>query len=186
MCNTARLIFSIQQLVTKNGTSGYKAIPSNIQIPLDHFTRLGHLVEVFAEKVNLKGDLRTIIDSADQFAEMGSSIFSIPSDADDTGCNLAVGAGLLNAHSKNRKFHAAAHRFFTTLSDPNVKAFEPYTRFAYRPFSTKTDENVIDSRSYMWLRDFLNERKESGEMDVVLITTWFQSVRTYHCVTSLD
>lgn len=170
-------IKSVQQRVTKNGTSGYKAIPSNIQIPIDQFTRLGHLVEVFAEKVNLKGDLRTIIDSADQFAEMGSSIFSIPSDADDTGCNLAVGAGLLKAQSKNPKFQKAANRFFATLSDPNAKAFEPYTRFAYRPFSVKSnDENVIDSRTYMWLREFLNERKESGDTDVVLITTWFQSV----------
>jgi hypothetical protein len=112
---------------------------------------------------------------------MGSSIFSIPPDADDTGCNLAVGAGLLNAHSKTRKFHAAAKRFFTTLSDPNVKAFEPYTRFAYRPFSTKSnDENVIDPRTYLWLRDFLKERKESGDTDVVLITTWFQSVLFFH------
>jgi hypothetical protein len=35
--------------------------------------------------------------------------------------------------------------------------YEVVKKYAYRPFSNNFDENTIDSRSYYWLRKFIDE-----------------------------
>lgn len=48
-------------------------------------------------------------------------------------------------------------------------------KYAYRPFSTSTDSNLIDSRSFFHLRDFIYEM-QSQNRTVAFITTWIMDL----------
>uniref|UniRef100_A0A0B7B987 Uncharacterized protein n=1 Tax=Arion vulgaris TaxID=1028688 RepID=A0A0B7B987_9EUPU len=54
-------------------------------------------------------------------------------------------------------------------------AFDALKKYAYRPFSPYPLVNTIDSASYYYLRDFLDDAKFTGK-DVALATVWFANV----------
>ena len=156
--------------------SGFQATPSNIVIPLSLFGNFGGVIENAASKLDIQGDLRKLIDTADEFYKMGSTIFTIPPDADDTGCALAVSAQLKNMARDFPDLELASKAYFETVNDPNGEALDAFVKYAYRPLSKTVDHNVIDSRSYRWLRPFLHQKVSEGATEISLITTWFQRV----------
>jgi hypothetical protein len=158
-----------------NNETVYKAYPSNINIPLDLLGKLGDILEAGAGKLGIKGDLRQLIDTANSFSKIGSSIFTIPPDADDTGCALGLGSQIqLLAEQGNKQFKKTAQLFWKGL-DPEAQALNLFLAYAYDPLSEDTDENVIDSRTYRWLRPFLHAKSKSVN-SLKLVTTWFQRI----------
>jgi hypothetical protein len=53
---------------------------------------------------------------------------------------------------------------------------EDYVKYAYKPLSQNTDENVIDSRTYRWIRPFLQQKVFEGVTSLSFISTWFQHI----------
>jgi hypothetical protein len=104
------------------------------------------------------------------FPEMFLSAFEIPSDSDDTGCGLALGLKL-----KNSPFSAIYNTWALKNSDL-ATSMSSYKKFSYKPFSTDINENLIDPRTYYWLRGFLEEQAAQKNTGLALITTWFQNM----------
>jgi hypothetical protein len=99
--------------------------------------------------------------------------FHLPSDFDDSFLNLGLGATLKALQSKNILPSA-----FTTWQDNNAQItnlLDAAKKYAYRPFSSNTDENLIDPRSYFFLHTFIADSAKRGE-PLALITTWAQNL----------
>jgi hypothetical protein len=96
------------------------------------------------------------------------SAFHIPADFDDTAVNLALGVRLSQSSVANSAFPMWSKVFydFQTLADQ-------WVGFAYQPFSTVPNAtNLIDPRTYFWLRGFLDQEFEAGTKSLHLIPTW--------------
>jgi len=95
--------------------------------------------------------------------------FNMPPDTDDTGLALCLGASLKKS---SEKFPDAAH-----LWDKNNHRFSEILKmikhYAYRPFSENKDSNIIDPRTYYWMREYLQKQDKSNGL---FITTWLQNV----------
>lgn len=98
-----------------------------------------------------------------------SNVFRIPSDADDSGCNAALGFSLLPLASKFPQSVASwsSYNSFDN-SLPNA-----YLSHAYQPFSNDSDRNSIDTRTYFWIRHYLDTLEGR---EVKLISTWMQDI----------
>ncbi|XP_071949300.1 uncharacterized protein [Antedon mediterranea] len=104
-------------------------------------------------------------------AEAYFSAFLIPSDFDDTYLNIGMGAILKNC----QKDFPTLYNTWSKQNTNYQTAFQDLKKFAYRPMSEELDENAIDTRTYYYLRGFLQEAKENSQ-SVSLITTWVQNI----------
>ncbi|CAL1548972.1 unnamed protein product, partial [Lymnaea stagnalis] len=52
--------------------------------------------------------------------------------------------------------------------------FDALKKYAYRPFSNDSNTNIIDPRTYFYMRPFLDKAKSEGG-DLALVTTWVSS-----------
>ncbi len=52
---------------------------------------------------------------------------------------------------------------------------EVTSKYAYRPFDSDLNKNVIDTRTYFWTREFIHEAQSAGK-PLALITTWIQNI----------
>ena len=157
---------------TSHNTTGYNSHPTNIAVPLKMYKSFNRLINFAAKALLLPENVQEVIAVANDFSTVGGSIFAIPPDADDTGCILGVTAKLLKMIQTESLLRDPASVYFSTISDPYKEALDSYLKYAYRPYSDKVDESVIDPRTYHWIRGFLHER--NGYVD--LITTWFQKI----------
>jgi len=93
--------------------------------------------------------------------------FNMPADADDTGLALAVGAGLKTSSDRL----AGAAQLWERENRDLHKIMAEMVKYAYRPFSHDRAVNIIDPRTYYWMRRYLH--KNRGK-DLALLTTWMQ------------
>ena len=152
----------------------WRSWPENIAIPftsiqsgtaniMDALAKLG-----FSRKVTdgVKGAVGAAVQT---FLD----VFNIPGDADDTGCNLAMGMTLIES---KKDFLAPIARSWISLNSPQEKnLFGAFVQYAYRPFQKGGDDArslIIDPRTYFWLHDFLTLRLKQNRTDLALITTW--------------
>ncbi|XP_033100316.1 uncharacterized protein LOC117103802 [Anneissia japonica] len=99
------------------------------------------------------------------------SAFLIPSDFDDTFLNIGLGALLKNTKASFPKLYniwAKNNMHYET-------AFRDLKKYAYQPMNIDLDANAIDTRTYYYLRGFLEEAKKNGQT-VSLVTTWVQNI----------
>jgi len=152
----------------------YSQYPMNLNHLIAQYGSFQKFVDFFAEEfklLNVLNDMEMIAEALDTVL----MAFHIPSDADDSGCNLGLGQVLVNLPDS---------QFASTIanwkqSNSNITSlFDTYTKYAYRPFSSVLDENSIDPRSYYVLQGFLTAWKESGRdlNSLLLPTTWFESM----------
>ena len=96
--------------------------------------------------------------------------FFIPADFDDTFVNLGLGAMLMQ-----QRLDFPDPFVEWTLNNTRLgTVFESIKKYAYRPFSNSLDSNLIDPRTYFYMRDFLYSVQEEGK-NLSLITTWIMN-----------
>ncbi|XP_033099999.1 uncharacterized protein LOC117103538 [Anneissia japonica] len=95
------------------------------------------------------------------------SAFLIPSDFDDTFLNIGLGALLKNT----RVSFPTLYNIWVKNNTHYETAFRDLKKYAYRPMNIDLDANAIDTRTYYYLRGFLEEAKKNGQT-VSLVTTW--------------
>lgn len=96
------------------------------------------------------------------------SAFHIPGDFDDTSVNLALGVQLSRSSFAKAVFPIWSKAFYD---------FEglaaAWISYAYNPLSTEPNSNnMIDPRTYFWLRGFLDSEVSKGTKSLLLIPTW--------------
>ena len=101
------------------------------------------------------------------------SAYHIPADNDDTSINMAL-TGII--HKIRGKLDPRIADKWIESNKDYESLFKYLKYFAYRPFMKERDDarysnftNLIDSRSYYVLHDFL---KENQSEDIILPTTW--------------
>jgi hypothetical protein len=96
----------------------------------------------------------------------------IPADFDDSSVNLALGALLKETFPDLYQRWESFNSNFGFLS-------QAYVNYSYQPFvnDSKGDTitNIIDPRSYFWMRKWL-PRQQSLSPHLRLLTTWVQSL----------
>jgi hypothetical protein len=161
-----------EKITTENGVTGFSANPANIANPLRIYKTFNGLINAATKMLILPENIRDVLNIVNDFSTVGGAIFSIPPDADDTGCALGVAAKLFFMMKSNYLLRLPAFVYFRQIRDEMGRDLEPYLKYAYRPYSDDVDQSVIDPRTYHWIRHFLHER--GGNVD--LITTWFQRI----------
>ncbi|XP_076462140.1 uncharacterized protein LOC143294648 [Babylonia areolata] len=97
--------------------------------------------------------------------------FHIPPDFDDTFVNLGLGALLKDL---GQEFPGALDLWASQNSNL-TSALDTLKRYAYRPFSQDQNVNTIDTRTYYYIRHFLQEAQARKE-DIALVPTWVQNL----------
>lgn len=94
-------------------------------------------------------------------------MFKIPPDFDDTSVNLGLGS-LLRDNVIHFPYASAA---WEGQNSNLSSVFNAMKHYAYRPLSGDRRVNTIDTRTYFYMRKFL-EKAASEKKDVSLVTTW--------------
>lgn len=117
--------------------------------------------------------LDKLADAVDNFKEVGklADEFCIPPDFDDTYLNLGLGATLYRLESVYPK----AYTSWLANNTEVARLAEVTSKYAYRPFDTDFNKNIIDTRTYFWIRGFLQEAQANNQ-SLALITTWIQNI----------
>ena len=155
----------------RGSDSTYQSWPENIGIPISTAAQGLDDISGFFDGLNLTD---VIPSSIGKIVSNLMTHFKIPSDADDTACNLALGTALLRFKDS---FPVSSSLWLT--ANQNIQSiFQYFIKYAYRPFSNDESESIIDSRTYFWMHDFLNKHSQSEDLQsVAFISTWFQSLK---------
>ncbi|XP_064611745.1 uncharacterized protein LOC135475740 [Liolophura sinensis] len=97
--------------------------------------------------------------------------FHIPPDFDDTFVNLGLGA-LLTEYKDD---FPESYQLWLSQNTALDTIWQALKAYAYRPFSNDSKINTVDTRTYFYIRGFLEEAKSAGK-DVALIPTWVQDL----------
>lgn len=99
--------------------------------------------------------------------------FHIPPDFDDTFVNLGLGA-LLSAYKEE---FPESYQLWLSQNTALDTIWQALKAYAYRPFSNDSRINTVDTRTYFYIRGFLEEAMRAGK-DVALIPTWVSRIST--------
>ena len=94
-------------------------------------------------------------------------VFKIPPDFDDTTVNLGLGSLLKD----NIVEFPYATAIWESKNSNLSSVFNALKHYAYRPLSGDKRVNTIDTRTYFYMRKFLEKAQEEGK-DVSLVSTW--------------
>eukprot|EP00743_Colponemidia_sp_Colp-15_P010328 GILK01011361.1.p1 GENE.GILK01011361.1~~GILK01011361.1.p1 ORF type:complete len:665 (-),score=79.15 GILK01011361.1:71-2065(-) len=154
--------------------STWSSWPTNLAAPLTHESNVAEVIRKLAVRVCPNPKLLDVLQALVSVPKFIVNMFHIPADFDDTGCAMALGSRLRLLHGT--AFPTAAKHWVEENS--NMHEFAVAVKnYAYRPFSNGTNANLIDPRTYLWLREFLYEQEaESSSRGAVprvaLVTTW--------------
>ncbi|KYQ99756.1 hypothetical protein DLAC_03700 [Tieghemostelium lacteum] len=152
----------------------YYQYPPNLNDLIDQYGGFQEIVDAFADIFRAYGIVKDMEEFAQQL-DAFKQVFKIPSDADDSGCNLALGYSLYRVSDKYPQVFSTWNQ-----QNSNVTAlFDVYLKYAYRPASEDRNQNTIDQRTYYAINDFLENylATNSDTMEnLVLPGTWFSSL----------
>ncbi len=104
-------------------------------------------------------------------SETISEAFYIPPDFDDTFINMGLGSLL-----KNYQHVSATPYKVWSADNQNLNGvLESLKKYAYRPFNSEINTNIIDPRTFFYMRDFIYEA-QSQNRPLALITTWITDI----------
>jgi hypothetical protein len=131
----------------------YKSFPENIAIPISRGMSGTDMLIKFANSIGM-GYLAPVLELlGDTFSRVLREV-SIPSDFDDTGCNLALGMKLKNLNSK----YESASRLWSENNQDLGYLFKMLKKYHYDPSSPDVDHSTIDPRTYFWIRNFVEKK----------------------------
>ncbi|KAL3861277.1 hypothetical protein ACJMK2_007320 [Sinanodonta woodiana] len=128
-------------------------------------------VEDFLKKLGFS-DVALIMERLLAVRTMYLGAFLLPPDFDDTFVNLGLGSLLSSLADDLPQSYEQWRSQNTNISS----IFSALKRFAYRPLSNNYAVNLIDERTYVFLRFFLEKLQNDNE-DIALIPTWVQDLK---------
>ena len=161
----------------RNGS--WQQWPTNLATPITWTTPIAQKLAAWcATTPAVCALVQPIIAEMENLQDFLSS-FGIPADFDDSSVNLALGL-LLSQMQQDLPESWAMWSGAPGNVDP-APLFELYTQFAYQPFSSNSDQNSIDPRSYYYLRKFISAAADRAAADgvppsLMLIPTWLDSI----------
>ncbi|EGC30515.1 hypothetical protein DICPUDRAFT_157748 [Dictyostelium purpureum] len=99
------------------------------------------------------------------FSYSSKKCLSIPSDNDSTSINYALGSSIFDLRNE----FPDSYQYWQSKNNDLQNYFQIISKYSYRPFSSNTDENSIDPRTYYFVRGFIKEWLESGRKKEDLI-----------------
>ena len=102
---------------------------------------------------------------------MGLDAFKIPADFDDTFVNIGFGSLL----AKYGVTSSGPYQAWRSNNSNLVRAFEALKLYAYRPLSGNIDSDLIDPRSFYYLREYLYPVHENNQ-PAAFVATWVQNI----------
>ena len=165
--NQGKFTFWEQEYNYKNNIWFCK--PDNIQNLINTFEEkpLEELIKIFT-KLHLKTFSRFISYLKNL---LDIKIFQIPPDFDDSMINLGVGASLF----KLKNDYPTAFSTWNKNSFNANNLIEAFVKYAYKPFDSNLNSNIIDPRTYFFARSFIQEALSKNQ-SLSLITTWIQNI----------
>ncbi|XP_076463625.1 uncharacterized protein LOC143295856 isoform X2 [Babylonia areolata] len=155
-----------------NQTTGmWESTPTNLLKAFHVFDVVPVRVLEEVLKVLGMGDLEHFLESVLSMRSIFERAFHIPPDFDDTFVNLGLGALLKDL---DQEFPEALD-LWTSQNSNLTSALDALKRYAYRPFSQDQNVNTIDTRTYYYIRHFLEEAQARNE-DIALVPTWVQNL----------
>jgi hypothetical protein len=97
--------------------------------------------------------------------------FCIPPDFDDTYLNLGMGASLYKLRSK----YSRAYENWLANNTNVEHLVDVTTKYAYRPFDSDINKNLIDPRTFFFARHYIQDAFAESK-PLALITTWIQNI----------
>ncbi|XP_067659236.1 uncharacterized protein [Haliotis asinina] len=158
-------------------TNAYNSYPVNLNdaIKLTENIPL-NATYVFLERLGLE-NVDKIVHELMNIRGVYTLAFHIPPDFDDTFLNIGLGSILAEMPQ-----YSEAFKLWLSHNTNLTSVFDALKYYAYRPFSGDQRVNTIDTRSYYYLRAWLEQEKAVGH-DVALVPTWVQDtdeVRTWY------
>lgn len=101
-------------------------------------------------------------------------VFQIPPDFDDTSVNLGLGSLLKDFITDFSSSAALWQSRNSNLSS----IFTSLKHYAYKPTTNDTRVNTIDTRTYFYMRRFL-EDVNAKKKSLSLVTTWVRRLEYY-------
>lgn len=93
--------------------------------------------------------------------------FYIPKDFDDTFINIGLGNLLKDVYNSN----SSLYKKWLSNNQNLQGVLDVLKKYAYRPFSSEVNSNIIDPRTYFYLRDFIYNSQSRNE-SLALVSTW--------------
>jgi hypothetical protein len=147
-------------------TKTWRSIPDNLHYLIADFDKNLEVIEKLLKALGIK-DIAKLIDKIVSVSGSVEDAFDIPPDFDDTYLNIGLG---VQFKLLQEKYPSLYSRWLQTNSNMK-KLVELTLSYAYRPSSKDYDQNIIDPRTYFWLRDFIRDNPQA-----ILITTWAQNI----------
>jgi hypothetical protein len=124
-----------------------------------HALKLDKLVQYLQ---NLLGSFNTYLNA-----------FEIPADFDDTYLNIGLGSALFKLQDIYPNGFSIWNK---NNQNQNIKVLIDHTlKYAYKPFDSNLNSNIIDPRTYFFARSFIQDAYSKNQ-SISLITTWIQNV----------
>ncbi|KAJ5077229.1 hypothetical protein M0811_00549 [Anaeramoeba ignava] len=147
----------------------WMSYPINLVVPTEDEESFGNAIHKLLDFLGLDS-LWKYIEPYISFASEALAAFHIPPDADDTSVNLAMGCLL---YENKDKFPDAFNAWWS--SNKNISRIMDYIiQYAYYPLMNDNNLDVIDSRTYYFMHEFL----ESGvvkDKSFGLVATWLMN-----------
>ena len=97
--------------------------------------------------------------------------FKIPADFDDTFVNIGFGSLL----AKYGVISSGPYQAWRSKNSKFVQAFEALKLYAYRPLSGNIDSDLIDPRTFYYLREYLYSVQDNNQ-PAAFVVTWVQNM----------
>ncbi|XP_012938109.1 uncharacterized protein LOC101859330 [Aplysia californica] len=164
-------VMTFWQQVYNASTKCYQSTPTNLigAIEMTYGMPIEE-IEKILERLGFKQlakDIESILEERETFARA----FHIPPDFDDTFVNLGLGSLLYQM----KDTIPGAWEIWSSQNTNISSVFTALKKYAYRPFSGDRSVNTIDTRTYFWIRGFLDEAS-AAKQDVALVSTWVQDL----------
>ena len=163
-------IYTFWKQIFSNGT--WSQHPENLCSIIENLPDLAEFLIPFPKKIGLDKFANTL----ETFKTLPSKlvyVYSITPDNDDTSINMAL-TGII--HKMKDQIDENLTQKWLERNNDYGSLFEYVSKYAYRPFMNESEiykfsnySNLLDSRSYYVLHDFL---KENQSEDIILPTTW--------------
>jgi hypothetical protein len=147
-------------------TNTWKSTPDNLRYLIDDLDNNLLIIEDILKKLGIK-NIAQFIDKLRTESAFIENAFEIPPDFDDTYLNIGLGVQLKLLQDKYPSLFSQ-----WTKTNSNMKKLIDLTLlYAYKPSSQYLDQNIIDPRTYFWIRDFVRDNPQA-----IIVTTWAQNI----------
>ena len=160
------------QYIANSTTNQWCAGPENLMTPLKDVDITSETIDKICKDIESRNGTDAQwaeqciakMNSVIQFMTMFLNAFGIPADMDDSSVALAISSyfkqfeSLFGIKTKDLWFNNS-----NTDSLNNIQSFsDNLSKYAYRPLSSDNGVNIIDARSYYWLRNFIYSTEDDN------------------------